>query len=164
MRRVLLLAVVALVVPAFADSFTFYGAHADGPDVGGGATMRWEHSTANPAWGRVEGGGVLSREGAFAVSEWTDASTNLVDYAGGGPSAHRKGNALSGVHSPRLNLASGSNGRLLTNGHGRSNENLRTTVPEPETLGLLGTGLFFIGGLVRRKTKMRELLHFSHGL
>ena len=30
-------------------------------------------------------------------------------------------------------------------------------MPEPETLGLLGTGLFIIGGLVRRKLKVESL-------
>jgi hypothetical protein len=168
MRRVLSLAVVALALPAFAGSITFYGSPADAPYVGGGATMwRWEHSTGNPAWGKVHGGGALSKEGAFAfnVTGWTDASTNIVDYAGGGLFAPQKGSAMSDVHSPRLNLISGnSNGRLYHNGHGRSSENVRTTVPEPETLGLLGTGLFFIGGLVRRKMKMREPFRSSHNL
>jgi len=156
MKRVLLvLASVALAVPAFASSITFYGPRAEGPYVGGRAAVwKWEHSTGIPAWRKVDGGGVLARKGAFALNtEWTDASTHIVN-AGAGPSS-RNGNALNGVHSQRFNLTSGGSGRPFTNGHGRPNGNVRTTVPEPGTLGLLGTGLFFIGGLVRRKMKMR---------
>jgi hypothetical protein len=165
MKRVLLLlAVVASALPALGDSITFYGSHADSPYGGGGAIL-WarEGSTGNPAWGRFGGGSALSKRSAFAfnVIGWTDASTNnIVDYTGSVPSTHRYGNALGGVHTQRVNLTSGGNisGHLFTNGHGRGSESIRTAVPEPETLGLLGTGLFFIGGLVRRKMKMRELL------
>jgi hypothetical protein len=171
MKRVLLLlAVVASALPALGDSITFYGSHADSPYGSGGAVLGgWERSTGNPAWGRFAGGGALSKRSAFAfnIFGWTDASTNnIVDYMGSAASTRRYGNALSGVHSQRLNLTSGGNisGHLFSNGHGRGSESIRTAVPEPETLGLLGTGLFFIGGLVRRKMKMRSFSAPPHDI
>jgi hypothetical protein len=153
-----LLVIVALGLPAFADSITLYGSHAGGLQVSGGtATRMWQHPTGDPAWSAFAGGAVLSSTGAFAfnVTGWTGTSSNVVN----------NGSRLSAVPAQRLKLiSSANNNRLYTNGHGRGNENIRTAVPEPETLGLLGTGLFFIGGLVRRKMKTRELLHSSHDL
>ncbi len=101
MKRVLLLlAVVALPLPAFADSITFYGSQASGPYAGGGATYWiWEHPTGNPAWSTFDGEGALSNGGTFAfnVTGWTGSSTNnIFDYAGGSLSANWRGTALSG--------------------------------------------------------------------
>ncbi len=140
MKVLLLLAVLLFAFPAFAGSITFYGSQASGPYVGGGA---------------------VSNEGTFRfnVTGWTGASiNNIVDYPEGSMSASWKGTTLSGVHNQPLNLISGSNskGYVYTNG-GASRRNGRTPVPEPETLGLLGTGLFAIGGLVRRKLKVDNL-------
>lgn len=160
MKAVLrLLVIVVLALPAFADSITLYGSHAGGLQASGSTTMRmWQHSTRNSVWGAFAGGAVLSSMGAsaFNVTGWTGTSSNVVNNGG----------RLSAVPAQRLKLISGANnnGHLYTNGHGRGNENVRIAVPEPETLGLLGTGLFFIGGLVRRKMKTRELLHSSHDL
>jgi hypothetical protein len=149
MKAVLqLLVVVALGLPAFADSITPYGSHAGGLQVSSSTTTRMlQRSTGNSTWGVFAGGAVLSSRGAFAFNV-------------------NSGSRLSAVPAQRLKLISGSsnNGHLYTNGHSRGNENIRTAVPEPETLGLLGTGLFFIGGLVRRKMKTHELLHSSHDL
>lgn len=190
-RILLLLAVLAVALPAFADSITFYGSQAGGPYMGGGATFwTWEHPTGNPAWGTFDGGGALSNGGTFAfnVTGWTGSSTNnIFDYTGGSLSVNWRGTALSGSlsnvvfnsstglltaafngydnsrsmsgsYTQQLNIVSGGNinGYFYTYGNvGRGN--VATPVPEPETLGLLGTGLFVIGGLVRRKLKVENL-------
>ena len=190
-RLLLLLAVVALGLPAFADSITFYGSQAAGPYAGGSATFwTWDHPTGDPAWVTFDGGGALSHGGGFAfnVTGWTGSSANnIFDYTGGTLSANWRGTALSGSlsnvafnastglltaafngydnsrsisgsYTQQLNIVSGGNinGYFYTNGTvGRGN--VRTLVPEPETLGLLGTGLFIIGGLVRRKRKVESL-------
>lgn len=152
-----LLLVVALALPAFADSIAIYGSHSSGLQLSGSTIGQWQHSTENPASGAFTDASVFSSRGAFAfdVTGRTGISSNPVV---------NNGSLLSSVPAQRLKLISGTNnnGRLYINGHGRGNENVRTAVPEPETLGLLGTGLIFIGGLVRRKMKTRELLHSSH--
>jgi len=115
MKRVLLLfAVLALALPAFADSITFYGSQAAGPYVGGGATYWiWEHPTGNPGWGTFDGFGALANGGTFAfnVTGWTGSSNNIFDYTGGSLSANWRGTTLGGTLS---NVAFNSSTGLLT--------------------------------------------------
>jgi hypothetical protein len=140
MKRVLLLlAVVVFAFPAFADSITFYGSQARGRYVNGGA---------------------LSSENTFAfnVTGRTGSSTNNNIQTGGSLSANWTGSVLNGAHSQQLNIVSGGNSKGYRYTYGNVGRgNATTPVPEPETLGLLGTGLFVIGGLVRRKLKVDNL-------
>jgi hypothetical protein len=156
---------LAVPVPAFASSIVFYGVQTSGRYAGGGASMAMGKQLArSPAEGMFNArNALLPKESAVAFNRigWTGTFANdTVRYAGSGLLFGWKETTLSGVHSPRLNLIGGMNGHLYK-GHGLNRESLRT-VPEPETLGLLGTGLFVIGGLVRRKLKMDHLVTSSH--
>ena len=80
----------------------------------------------------IPGGGNTLFHGAFSSSAATSLSVATVDF----------GDALAG--------GLGSTGQL--NDAGLSNEDILVT-PEPGTLGLLGTGLLALAGIIRRKTR-----------
>jgi len=58
--------------------------------------------------------------------------------------------------STQVGQGCGSPGDLgrLREGHGAATLSVKTVIPEPGTLGLLGTGLFGLAGLVRRKRNL----------
>lgn len=80
----------------------------------------------------IPGGGNTLFHGAFSSSAATSLSVATLDF----------GDALAG--------GLGSAGQL--NDAGLSNEDILVT-PEPGTLGLLGTGLLALAGIIRRKTR-----------
>jgi PEP-CTERM motif len=166
-HALLCLAGVALAVPAFASSIAFYSVQTGGRYAGDGAPMAMgKQSTKDPAAGMFDAGNaLLPKGGAFAFhgTRWTDFFANdSLGYTGSGLLFGWNEATLSGVHTQRLNLVGGKTGHLYNKGHVLNRESLRTTVPEPETLGLLGTGLFVIGGLVRRKLRVDHLVSSSH--
>ncbi len=61
------------------------------------------------------------------------------------------GSTVSGATS-QIYIFTGKNGWMGTSTLG-SGDTIITTVPEPGTLGLLGTGLFGLAGIVRKKLK-----------
>ena len=70
MKRVLLLlAVGALALPAFANSIPVYGSHAGGRYMSGGTTT-WmaEHSTGNPVWVRLMAGVLSLKEAPWHLT------------------------------------------------------------------------------------------------
>jgi hypothetical protein len=184
MRRVLILAVLALVLPlmAYADSsidLTNRGGTITGNAAGlslSGSTLISYGSAVGPNLGSVtfttgafisgdpQMGGTLAPGGTFTITgngsnvifsgsftgdvSWTPTTLSngthtytlkgaIADASGRvGATAQLTGNSGKGFFNGTLSLSSGD-----TN----------LTVPEPGTLGLLGTGLVGIAGLMRRK-------------
>lgn len=64
----------------------------------------------------------------------------------------------NGIYTQHLNIVRGGiiNGHFYSDGS-VGNGNIKKTVPEPETLGLLGTSLVGVGELVRRKGESKKM-------
>jgi len=62
---------------------------------------------------------------------------------------------ITGAYTQQLKIVSRGNlfGNYYTYGNAGSG-NVKLTVQEPGTFGLLGIGLVFVGGVVRRKLKV----------
>ena len=198
MRRVVLLAVLALALPiaAFADSNVDFNA-SHGTLIGSSGGLQLTSSTligitgayGDPTGnlgtvsfstgalltGTLAGGATFSGTGStFTVAgNGTSGVPNSVLFSGSfvgdvtltetGTSLHNY--FLTGVVSGTLAGGGSASGPVVLNfvtGKGWMGEaitigsidtTVQTVVPEPGTLGLLGTGLIAVGGLVRRKMK-----------
>jgi hypothetical protein len=170
MRRVVLLAVLALALPAavFADSMTDYAIL--GNTSAGTATFSGVPPAANgtisvtsavfaingvsqPAGGTVS----LTTGTLTAVAGGFTFSSGTIDITNSGGKTVFQGTFNAGIVSVIngfTNLFGGGKQFSVTLQIGNGAVSGDTLVtPEPGTLGLLGTGLVGIAGLVRRKFK-----------
>ena len=163
MKRAILLAVLALVLPvaALADSVTDYaifGTTSAVPPIAGGtisvtSALSAINGVSQPAGGTVSltTGTLTAVSGGFAFTSGTIDITNSSSttlFTG----AFTSGTVtvMSGVTF--INAVGKNVSLTLQIGHGAVSGDTFVT-PEPGTLGLLGTGLAAITGLVRRKFK-----------
>ncbi|MFZ0797600.1 MAG: hypothetical protein WCA13_17695 [Terriglobales bacterium] len=140
MKPVLLLsAVLIFALPGFADSITVNGAPAGGPRI-----FDFTGGSLSPNWTGTALSGTLSNL-VF------NSSTGLLSATFNNNSRY-----LSGGFTRQLNIV--SRGTLFGYHHSygdMGSGNVKMTVQEPETFGLLGIGLVFVGGAARRKLKVR---------
>ena len=176
MKRVLpFLIILAFAVPAFADSIVYlngapssnaawFALSGSGPlnYIGGSGPLTAGGSESLQGSGFLGTNGFLSRWSGGTLSTTTGLNGNLT---------HVLFNSQTDILTARFNGT--DNGVQITNGFYVQTLNLspygnawRGTLgagyvssrsinaPEPGTLGLLGIGLVFVGGLVRRKPKV----------
>ena len=194
MRRVLLVALLALALPAvtWASSIGFTNLGGTLSGGAGGFTLTGStliqvggirgsnlgtltFTTGAFTSGDAQTGGALAPGGTFTITgNGTNGVPNGVIFSGTFTSATWvKTDLANGAHSYTLTAALvDSSGRVgatsqLTVHTGKGlffDKNIglesgdtslsTTSVPEPGTLGLLGTGLLGIGGLMRRKVRI----------
>src|SRR6266566_4284160 len=137
MRRVVLLAVLALALPiaAFADSVTDYAIF--GTTSAGTATF----SGVPPA----ASGTISVTSALFAINGVSQPAGGTISLTTGTLTAVTGGITFTNAVGSKVSVT-------LQIGHGAVSGDTFVT-PEPGTLGLLGTGLVGIAGLVRRKFK-----------
>jgi len=139
-RALLLFAVLAFALPAFADSITFYGSLPRGPHIfdymGGSRSANWRGTALSSTLSNL----VLN------------SSTGLLTATSG---VYDNRRYITGAYTQQLKIVSRGNlfGNYYTYGNAGSG-NVKLTVQEPGTFGLLGIGLVFVGGVVRRKLKV----------
>lgn len=171
MRRVVLLALLALALPAvaLADSIDFEGfADSTHPATvngsvssGGSLSLTFNELSVN---GAAVGGGSVAISlnfnktacgtGCFDIASGTITVTNAsntVIFTGtfSGGSATETGNMISvnGATTGGVTVV----GLITSKGVWVGSSETVASVPEPGTLGLLGTGLIGLAGLARRK-------------
>ena len=192
MRRVILLALLALALPVVAVADSIDVANAGGTITGGpggltlsGSTMikygsivatnlgSVSFTTAAFASGNAAMGGTLMAGGTFTImgngtngvpsgtlftGSFTAATWTLLTSPSG--NSYQLTGTIQGVgasaNTSQITFdVPGGKGFFFdgTVAFGSGDTIVTTTVPEPGTLGLLGTGLLAVGGLVRRRLR-----------
>jgi PEP-CTERM motif len=168
MRRAILLAVLALVLPvaALADSvtdFAIFGTTSAGtatfsgiPPIAGGMLSVTSALTAINGVSQPAGATLSLTTGALtAISSGLIFTGGTIDISNSSNKTLFMGTFTSGTVMVMsgvtfLNAVGNNFSLILQIGHGGVSGDTFVT-PEPGTLGLLGTGLATIAGLVRRK-------------
>jgi hypothetical protein len=167
MRRVALLALLALALPtaALATSFTDYEGVADlshpatvtGSVSSGSLTVSFSELSINfspVAPGTVKISITTASNGNITggtVNVWNGSNVSLFQGTFSSGTASQTGNTLtiSGITTGGVTVA----GLVKINGSKWTGSSETVVTPEPGTLGLLGTGLVGLAGIVRRKIR-----------
>jgi hypothetical protein len=165
MKRVVLLAVLALALPtaALADSFdygnvggTITGSNSAGWTITSTLTSIQDITTSALTTGNNLGS-VVFTTGAVSGGAFTGGSISIVATGGAtlfsGAFSSGTVSSVNGVTFITGNLACTGCGsvQIVSQAGGISGDTIVT--PEPGTLGLLGTGLVGLAGIVRRKLR-----------
>jgi hypothetical protein len=167
MRRVALLALLALALPtaALATSVSDYAGFADlshpavviGSVSSGNLSVTFNELSVNGAAvgaGKVTIAITTASNGAITagtVNVWNGSSVSLFQGTFSGGTATQANGVLtiSGVTTGGVTVA----GLVKVNGSVWVGSSETVVTPEPGTLGLLGTGLVGLAGIIRRKIR-----------